>query len=76
MTPKQHADHLRKLAQQWERKRFEATADSSFALANDPPAPPKGPPIFGNKATQKALFTGCDCEPGQLDLFSTDAVVE
>lgn len=32
------------------------------------PAPkPKGP-----KATQKPLFAGLDCLPGQLDLFTTD----
>lgn len=47
-----------------------------FALRNDPPAPPKGPPIFGITGQQKVLFTGLDCLPGQLDLFSTDAVVE
>ena len=45
-----------------------------FTLTAPTPAPPKPKreEVFTPKAQQKALFTGLDCQPGQLDLFRTD----
>lgn len=42
-----------------------------FVLANERPAP-KREAFDSNKGTQRVLFTGMDCLPGQLDLFATD----
>lgn len=42
-----------------------------FTLENDIPEP--APRKFSNsKDTQRVLFAGLDCLPGQLDLFPTD----
>lgn len=43
-----------------------------FALTNDPPAPPKGPPIFGITGQQKVLFAALDAEPATRFLFDND----
>jgi hypothetical protein len=43
----------------------------TFTLKNDSPGRTK--PVLENpKTTQKVLFGGLGCEPGQLDLFKTD----
>lgn len=42
-----------------------------FVLVNERPAP-KREAFDSNKGTQRVLFTGMDCLPGQLDLFATD----
>lgn len=45
-----------------------------FRLTNTPPKPAKVPlGNVGNGGVQKALFTGLDCLPDQMDLFNTDA---
>lgn len=47
-----------------------------FRLQNDPP--PKKPwvPPAPEETTQRVLFAGMDCLPGQLDLFRTDGEEE
>lgn len=53
------------------KRAFTEKEEREFTLANDPPAPPKGPPIFGNGGTQKSLFTGLDLPPETRELFDT-----
>ncbi len=46
----------------------------TFELGNDKPH--KTPPVFlSNSGTQRVLFSGLDCCPGQLDLFQTDGTI-
>lgn len=49
-----------------------ATDDDTFRLANEPQRVIKHEPV-DNTATQRVLFSGLECLPGQLDLFESDS---
>lgn len=47
-----------------------------FRLTNDPPKQKPWVPPAPEESTQRVLFSGMDCLPGQLDLFQTDGEEE